>query len=153
MIKLFHMAAIALLGAAFVVGGAMAEGFKWSGGNFGEYWARLEGKLGLNVGGYVGHCAVRRMVMGDDASEREATEAEIDEMKALVRQSMEQGAVGFSTSQLDLHTSEDGRGVPSNFASPEEIVALCSVLAEFPHGVVEIIPRASRRLRAWQGRA
>lgn len=121
---------------------AMAEGFRWQGGDFAEYWSRLEGKLGLNVGGYVGHCAVRRMVMGDDASEREATPDEIEAMKDLVRQAMAQGAVGFSTSQLDLHVGEDGRGVPSNFASPEEIIALCSVLAEFPHGVIEIIPRS-----------
>ncbi len=121
---------------------AMAEGFKWAGGSFAEYWARLEGKLGLNVGGYVGHCAIRRMVMGDDASEREATAEEIDGMKQLLRESMEQGAVGFSTSQLDLHVGEDGRGVPSNHATPEEIIALCSVLSEFAHGVIEIIPRS-----------
>ncbi len=121
---------------------ALAEGFRWEGGDFAEYWARLEGKLGLNVGGYVGHCAVRRMVMGDDASERAATPAEIDAMKELVRQSMAQGAVGLSTSQLDLHVGEDGRGVPSNHATSEEIVALCSVLAEFPHGVIEFIPRS-----------
>lgn len=121
---------------------AMAEGFRWEGGNFEEYWARLEGKLGLNVGGYVGHCAVRRLVMGDDASERAATPEEIEQMQERVREAMGQGAVGFSTSQLDLHVSEDGRGVPSNFAAPEEIIALCAVLAEFPHGVIEIIPRS-----------
>ena len=121
---------------------AMAEGFQWSGGNFEQYWARLEGKLGLNVGGYVGHCAIRRMVMGDDASVREATADEIAAMQELVRESMRQGAIGLSTSQLDLHVGEDGRGVPSNFASPGEIIALCAVLAEFPHGVIEIIPRS-----------
>jgi len=121
---------------------ALAEGFKWKGGNFAEYWARLEGKLGLNVGGYVGHCAIRRMVMGHDASEREATAPEIEEMQELLRESMRQGAIGFSTSQLDLHVGEDGRGVPSNFASPEEIIALCGVLSEFSHGVIEIIPRS-----------
>ena len=121
---------------------AMAEGFQWEGGDFAQYWSRLEGKLGLNVGGYVGHCAVRRMVMGDAASDREAMPEEIEAMKGLVRDAMAQGAVGFSTSQLDLHVGEDGRGVPSNHASAEEIVALCSVLAEFPHGVIEIIPRS-----------
>jgi N-acyl-D-aspartate/D-glutamate deacylase len=121
---------------------AMAEGFRWNGGDFAQYWSRLEGKLGLNVGGYVGHCAIRRMVMGDDASEREATQEEIEAMQGLVRESMQQGAVGFSTSQLDLHVGEDGRGVPSNHATSEEIIALCSVLSEFSHGVIEIIPRS-----------
>ena len=121
---------------------ALAEGFQWSGGDFAQYWARLEGKLGLNVGGYVGHCAVRRMVMGDEASDRAATPEEIEAMCGLVRESMRQGAVGLSTSQLDLHVGDDGRGVPSNHASAEEIIALCAVLAEFDHGVIEIIPRS-----------
>ena len=42
---------------------AMREGFRWSGGGFADYWRRLEGKLALNVGGYVGHSAVRRHAM------------------------------------------------------------------------------------------
>ena len=120
---------------------ALAAGFEFQGGSFGDFWNRLEGRLGINAGGYVGHCAVRRWVMGDDASERTATDDEIEAMKGLVRESMKQGAIGFSTSQLELHVGEDGRGVPSNHASPEEILALASVLAEFDHGAIEIIPR------------
>src|SRR5262249_54254956 len=98
-------------------------------------------KLALNIGGYVGHSAVRRHAMGDAASERAATRDEIERMKQLVRDAMREGAVGFSTSQLDIHVGADGRGVPSNYAAPEEIVELCSVLAESPYGAVEILPR------------
>ena len=121
---------------------ALAEGFNFGGGGFADFWKRFEGRIAVNVGGYVGHCAVRRYVMGDDASERTATPDEIAQMQELVRAAMREGAVGFSTSQLDLHVGEDGRGVPSNFAAPEEILALASVLAEFPYGAVEIIPRS-----------
>jgi N-acyl-D-aspartate/D-glutamate deacylase len=121
---------------------ALAEGLRFGGGSFGDYWKRFDGRLGVNVGSYVGHCAVRRWVMGDDASEREATEDEIRQMQALVRESMQQGAMGFSTSQLDVHVGEDGREVPSNHASREEILALASVLAEFDRGAIEIIPRS-----------
>ncbi len=121
---------------------ALGAGLKWSGGSFSEYWARFQGQLGVNVGSYVGHCAVRRWVMGDEASEREATDAEIAEMKDLVRDAMKQGAVGFSTSQLEVHVGEDGREVPCNFATTHEILELCSVLAEFGRGAVEIIPRS-----------
>ncbi len=121
---------------------ALAEGLKFNGGSFGDYWSRFDGKLGINIGSYVGHCAIRRYVMNDDASEREATAEEIAAMQELVREAMKQGAMGFSTSQLDLHVGEDGRGVPSNHASADEIIALCSVLAEFDRGVVEIIPRS-----------
>ena len=121
---------------------ALAEGFEFKGGSFDDFWSRLEGRLGVNAGGYVGHCAVRRWAMGDDASERTATPEEIAEMQTLVREGMQQGALGFSTSQLDIHVGDDGREVPSNFASHEEIIALASVLAEFDHGAIEIIPHS-----------
>jgi N-acyl-D-aspartate/D-glutamate deacylase len=121
---------------------ALAEGLRFRGGSFADYWKRFDGCLGINVGSFVGHCAVRRWVMGEAASERQATPEEIHQMKALVRQAMAEGAVGFSTSQIGLHVGEDGREVPSNHASPQEIIELASVLAEFDRGAIEIIPRS-----------
>ena len=132
---------------------ALAEGFTFGGGSFDDFWRRLDGRLGVNAGGYVGHCAVRRYVMGDDASERAATADEIAAMQALVRESMREGAIGFSTSQLDVHVGEDGREVPCNHAAHEEIVALASVLAEFDHGAIEIIPRSHAEGHDEQDRA
>jgi N-acyl-D-aspartate/D-glutamate deacylase len=96
----------------------------------------------VNVGSFVGHSAIRRFVMGDDASERTATATEVTAMKGLVRDAMREGAMGFSTSQIDVHVGEDGREVPSNHASAEEILELASVLAEFDRGAIEIIPRS-----------
>ncbi len=119
---------------------ALAEGLRFSGGSFGDYWSRFDGKIGINVGSYVGHCAIRRWVMGEDASTREATPDEISAMQDLVRQAMREGALGFSTSQIEIHVGEDGRPVPSNLASPDELIALVSVLAEFDRGAIEIIP-------------
>ena len=121
---------------------ALRAGLRFAGGGFGDYWRRFDGRLGVNVGSYVGHSAVRRYVMGDAASERTATAGEIAAMQAMVRQAMVEGAIGFSSSQLDVHVGEDGREVPSNHAAPEEIVALCAVLAEFPRGAIEFIPRS-----------
>ena len=121
---------------------ALARGFQFDGGSFAQFWNRLEGRLGVNAGGYVGHCAVRRWVLGDDASERAATPEEIEAMQQLVRDAMHEGAVGFSTSQIDIHVGDDGREVPSNHATSEEILALASVLSEFDHGAIEIIPRS-----------
>jgi len=96
---------------------ALRAGLKFTGGSFGDYWRRFDGKLGVNAGSYVGHCAVRRYVMGDAASERAATADEIAAMQGVVRQAMRDGAIGFSTSQLDVHVGEDGRGVPCNHAA------------------------------------
>src|SRR5262249_46001691 len=120
---------------------ALLAGVTFPGGTVGEFLANLEGRIGVNVGVNVGHCAVRRYVMGDAASERVADDDEIDAMRVLVREAMQDGAIGFTSSQLDLHVAHDGRGVPSNHATPDELTALAGVLAEFGHGSVEFIPR------------
>jgi N-acyl-D-aspartate/D-glutamate deacylase len=54
---------------------------------------------------------------------------------------MRDGAIGFTSSQLELHVAHDGRGVPSNHAAPEELIALAGVLQEFGRGSIEFIPR------------
>src|SRR5262245_53566009 len=120
---------------------ALATGLRWSGGSFGQFLHALDGRIAVNMGAYVGHSAIRRHVMGDDASERRAMPDEVVAMQTLVRQAMHEGAIGFSTSQLDIHVAHDGREVPSNHASADEILALGAVLADFDHGAIEIIPR------------
>ena len=120
---------------------ALAVGVTFRGGSLGDFLAGLDGAIGVNVGANVGHCAVRRYVMGDDASERTATDDEIAAMQELVRDAMREGAIGFTSSQLELHVAHDGRGVPSNHAAPEELIALAGVLKEFGRGSIEFIPR------------
>ena len=120
---------------------ALAAGVDFAGGSLGDFLDGLEGRVGVNVAANVGHCAVRRYVMGDDASERHATAHEISAMQALLREALADGAYGFTSSQLELHVAHDGRGVPSNHAAPIELVALASVLHEFGRGAIEFIPR------------
>ncbi len=121
---------------------ALREGVPFRGGTFGEFLDGLEGRIGVNAAAYVGHSAVRRFVMGDDASTRAATSDEITAMQQVLRDALQAGAHGFSTSQLEIHQAHDGRPVPSNLATNEEVIALCSVLAEFDRGAIEIIPRS-----------
>ncbi len=120
---------------------ALQAGVDFRGGGVGDLMAGLDGRIGVNAGFSVGHSAVRRMVMGDEAQERAATDDEITAMAALVRIAMAEGAAGFTSSQLDIHQAHDGRPVPSNLAGPDELVALAAVLAEFDHGAIEFIPR------------
>jgi N-acyl-D-aspartate/D-glutamate deacylase len=80
--------------------------------------------------------------MGDAASERAATDDEVARMQDLLREALRDGAVGFTSSQLDIHTAHDGRGVPSNYAAPSELVRLAAVLAEHGRGSIEFIPRS-----------
>jgi N-acyl-D-aspartate/D-glutamate deacylase len=120
---------------------ALAAGVRFSGGSMGDFLDGLEGQIGVNVAAYAGHAALRRFVMGDAASHRVATADEITAMCDLMRQSMEQGAIGLSTSQLDLHRDHEGNPVPCNLASRDELVALAAVLGEFSRGAIEIFPR------------
>jgi N-acyl-D-aspartate/D-glutamate deacylase len=117
----------------------LAAGVTFAGGGYPEFAAGFDGGIGVNAGLQVGHSAVRRFVMGDDAGTRVATEAEIAEMQELLADALDAGAVGFTSSQLEMHVDHLGQPVPSNLAAPEELVALAGVLAGRPHGVIEFI--------------
>src|SRR5271163_3739255 len=83
---------------------------------FREFFARLEKQgMGINLASYVGATQVRRVVIGD--GDRAPTPAELDRMKALVRDAMHDGAVGLSTS-LEY--------APAPYATTEELIALAS---------------------------
>src|SRR4051812_8612385 len=121
---------------------ALQTAVDWGGGSFGAFLDNLDGRLGVNMAANVGHCAVRRMVMGDDASERTATADEITQMVALTEQALGEGAYGFTSSQLELHVAHDGRGVPSNHAGPDELIALAETVGRHGRGAIEFIPRS-----------
>jgi N-acyl-D-aspartate/D-glutamate deacylase len=120
---------------------ALAAGVEFAGGSIGDFLASLEGRIGVNVGAYAGHAALRRFVMGADASRRAATPDEIDAMCNLLRESMAQGAIGLSTSQLDLHRDHEGNPVPCNLATHDELVALAAALRDSTRAAIEIFPR------------
>jgi N-acyl-D-aspartate/D-glutamate deacylase len=120
---------------------ALLAGVTFGGGGMGDFLANLDGKVGVNVVAYTGHCALRRWVMGDAASERAATADEIAAMADLLRRSLDEGSIGLSTSQLDIHVDHEGRPVPSNLATHEEMEALAAVLADRSQGAIEIFPR------------
>lgn len=120
---------------------AMAAGIDWSFETYGEYLAALERSgLAVNFGGYVGHTAVRVYVMGEDSYAREATPEEIAAMKAVVKGSIEEGALGFSTDRAGYILGYAGKPVPSVVASQEETEALLAVVGEMQRGVAHIAP-------------
>jgi N-acyl-D-amino-acid deacylase len=129
---------------------ALIEGIHWGWHSYGEYLDTLEGKVGINVGGLVGHIALRQTVMGEESVEREATPAEVERMQALLREGMEGGAMGLSTNRNDRHFREDGKPVASRLASLDELFQLCDVLGELNCGVAETIVNLSGREQiAW----
>jgi N-acyl-D-amino-acid deacylase len=118
---------------------ALEQGVKWNWHSYGEYLDNLEGKVGINVGGLVGHIAVRHHAMGEEAVERKATGTELQKMRGLVLDAMEGGALGMSTNRNDRHMREDGKPVASRLADDEEFFALCDVLGDRNAGVIETI--------------
>ncbi len=116
---------------------ALNEGIDWCFETFPEYLAALDQRpTRLNVGAFVGHSTLRLFVLGGE--ERAATDAEVATMRALLREAMELGAIGFSTSRQPNHQGAYGRPVPSRFADVDEVYALTSVLGELGKGVVEV---------------
>lgn len=117
---------------------AFEDGIKWSWESFDGYLASLRGKIGINIAPLVGHSAIRMWVMGEDAFQREATSDEVGQMRELLRECLNAGASGLSTSYVD--SDENYRPVPSRMASHDEIRALAAVMGEVGHGILQIVP-------------
>ncbi len=115
---------------------ALRQGIAWGFETFPEYLAQLrrQGAV-VNVAAYIGHSSVRTYVMGDDASIRVASDAEIAQMQAVVRDAMQAGAVGFASSTSPAHNGEGGRPMPSRLADEREMQALVMAMGEGGGGV------------------
>ncbi|MBV8083634.1 MAG: amidohydrolase family protein, partial [Chloroflexi bacterium] len=100
---------------------ALEEGVPWGWESFRGYLGALESKIGINVGAQAGHIAIRHRVLGEEAVERAAAPDEIEQMRGLVREAMEAGAVGFSTNRNPRHMREDGKPVASRLADDGEV--------------------------------
>jgi N-acyl-D-aspartate/D-glutamate deacylase len=109
---------------------ALENGIEWTWSSFGEWLDQLDGQTAVNAGFMVGHCALRRTVMGGDSVGKEASEAQVDEMKALLRASLDAGGIGLSTTRSFTHSDWEGDPVPSRAASEAELLELCRVVGE-----------------------
>ena len=113
-------------------------GLDWPFETFPEYLDAVEARgAAINVGVLLGHTPLRTYVMGEAATEREATAAEVAEMQAIVRDGIDAGAIGFATSKAPTHVGYEGRPVPSRAAAIDEIYQLAGVLGEAGKGVVQ----------------
>ena len=117
---------------------ALEQGLPWTWGSFGEYLDGLEGKLAVNAGFLVGHCAVRRYVMGEDFA-REATPKELDDIAAVFEQSIAAGGLGFSATRSSTHVDGNGDPVPSRWASEGEVLRLCEIAGRYDGTSLELI--------------
>lgn len=128
---------------------AILEGLPWDWSTYGEYlqWVDRTNK-GINVGGMVGHSAVRLAAMGERGMDETPSSAvDIAAMVDMVDEAIGAGALGFSTSRTLLHVVPDGRQVPGTFADESELLAFGDVLGKHGKGIFEAAARLGERDR------
>jgi N-acyl-D-aspartate/D-glutamate deacylase len=119
---------------------SLQAGVPWDWTSFGSYLEKLDGKLAINAGFMVGHSALRRAVMSERAVGEAASPEELGAMQDLLRQSIREGGMGFSTTVAPVHTDAEGNPIPSRWATDDEVYALASVVSEFEGTCLEFQP-------------
>ena len=119
---------------------SLVAGVPYDWRSFGDYLDRIEGTTAVNAGFLVGHSAIRRCVMGDDAVGKPASPEQIDAMRAMLDASLAAGGLGFSSSWARTHNDANGDPVPSRAATKDELISLCEVTGHHEGTTLEFIP-------------
>jgi N-acyl-D-aspartate/D-glutamate deacylase len=125
-----------------IPGAALSEGIRWGWETFPEFLDFLDAQpLAIDIGTQVPHGAVRGYVMGERGARNEpATPDDIEAMARIVREGIEAGALGVSTSRTIAHRAIDGEPVPGTYAAEDELFAMGRALSEAGSGVFELAP-------------
>src|SRR5688572_5195764 len=118
---------------------AMEAGIKWQWTTFPEFLDTLDSlPKGINYSGYLGHSALRTYVMGERAFDQQASDDDMRRMEAELRDGLEAGAMGFTTSRSPSHETPDRRPVASRVASWDEVRHLVNVMGDLNAGIFEL---------------
>ena len=128
-------------GVEDIPGAALSEGIDWQWESFPEYLDTLESiPRAIDIATQVPHGAIRAYVMGERCNTDYApTQAEIDEMAVLVREGVEAGALGFSSSKTLLHKDIHGEYMPGTFSGNDEMLALGLGMKGLKNSVFELV--------------
>lgn len=114
----------------------LRDGINWDFETFPQYLDMLERRGAVpNLAAFVGHSSLRSWVLGEAATKRAANAGEIAEMRALVLEALQAGAVGFATSTAGQHNGEGGAPMPSRLADEAELRALTGALGAAGRGL------------------
>ena len=127
-------------GVEDIPGTALAAGIDWQWESFPEYLDAIDRMpRSIDVGAQIPHGAVRAYVMGERGAKNEKAEPEdIIAMAKIVKEGLEAGALGFTTSRTMLHRAKDGEVVPGTYAVDDEVMGIGRMLGEVGHGVFEV---------------
>src|SRR5271166_1394099 len=129
-------------GVEDIPGTALTEGISWGWESYPGYLDVIEqGKFAVDVGSQIAHGPVRAYAMGERGARNEpATPEDIEAMARLVREAVEAGALGLSTSRTLGHRAVDGEPVPGTFAAEDELFGLGRAMAAGGRAVFELAP-------------
>ena len=132
-------------GVEDIPGTALTEGMTWGWETYPEYLDVIDKhRFAVDVGSQVAHGAVRAYAMGERGARNEpATPDDIAAMSRLVREAIEAGALGFSTSRTIAHQAMDGEPVPGTFAAEDEVFGLGRAMAAGGQAVFELAPQGA----------
>jgi N-acyl-D-amino-acid deacylase len=128
-------------GVEDIPGTVLAEGVSWDWESFSEYLDSVERRPhSIDVVAQIPHAPLRAYVMGRDrAIDGEATAEDIAEMARLVKEAVQAGAHGFTTSRTFIHLSSEGELIPGTHAEPKELLAIADSMVEAGSGVFQLI--------------
>jgi N-acyl-D-amino-acid deacylase len=131
-----------MAGVEDIPGVVMTDGLPWTWETFPEYMDALEaGKRDIDVAAYLPHSPLRVYVMGQRGADREpATPEDLEKMRALAKEAIEVGALGFASSRLTIHKTESGSPIPSYDAAREEIEEIARGVVDAGGGLLQFVP-------------
>jgi N-acyl-D-aspartate/D-glutamate deacylase len=131
-----------MAGVEDIPGVVMTDGLPWNWETFPEYMDALDtGKRDIDVAAYLPHSPLRVYVMGQRGADREpATAEDLARMRALAKEAIEAGALGFATSRFTIHKTESGSPIPSYDAAREEIEEIARGVVDGGGGLLQFVP-------------
>lgn len=131
-----------MAGVEDIPGVVMTDGLPWTWETFPEYLDALDsGRRDIDVAAYLPHSPLRVYVMGQRGANREpATAEDLAKMRALAKEAVEVGALGFASSRLTIHKTESGSPIPSYDAAREEIEQIARGVVDGGGGLLQFVP-------------
>jgi N-acyl-D-aspartate/D-glutamate deacylase len=131
-----------MAGVEDIPGVVMTDGLPWTWETFPEYMDAIEARQrDIDVAAYLPHSPLRVYVMGQRGADREpATAEDLAKMRALAKEAIEVGALGFASSRLTIHKTESGSPIPSYDAAREEIEEIARGVVDAGGGLLQFVP-------------
>jgi N-acyl-D-aspartate/D-glutamate deacylase len=131
-----------MAGVEDIPGVVMTDGLPWSWETFPEYMDAIEARQrDIDVAAYLPHSPLRVYVMGQRGADREpATAEDLAKMRAMAKEAIEVGALGFASSRLTIHKTESGSPIPSYDAAREEIEEIAKGVVDGGGGLLQFVP-------------